>query len=106
PHAGLFGHRNHRFQEIADVAPHLLNSVRAFSGKRRKVLDAIIVESSQSRAGPASFRVVTLHRAMSIKVVFHYRKPRPARCRDGSPDLVDFFVPAGPAIESVGKSVD
>ena len=106
PDSRLFRHRHHRFQEVSDVFPHFFQVVGALVRKWRQIFNPVVIKCRQARARPAGFRVVSLHQAVGIKVVFHHRHSRCARRPDGLLNLLNFLVAARPAVESVGEPRD
>ena len=103
PHTRFRCHRHYGVQKIGDIVPHIVNGVHALRRYRRQILDAPVVESGQSRAGPPDLFVVTLHQAMCIEVVLDHRQARPAGRANRLPYLFDFFVPARYSVDGLRK---
>ena len=106
PYARFRRHRNHGFQEIRDVGPHLFERVHALIRQRRQILYAVVVERRQPRARPSGFLVVTLDNAVRVKVVLDYGETGTASRADRRPHFLDLLVAARPSVDGVGKSAD
>jgi hypothetical protein len=101
PDAGLLRYRDHCFQEIAKVGPHLIDAMRPFFRKWRQVLDLAVIERRHAGAAPSRLLVVALDNAMRVEVVLDHRQARASRSTDRLANLLDLGVAAGPSIDGV-----
>src|SRR5712691_9106124 len=104
PDAAFLGHRDHRFQEIRGITPHLIETVRPFLRKRRQVLDAVVIVRRQPCASPSDFLVISLHNAVRTDVVLHHWQSSPARGANGLLNLLYLLVSSRLSIKGVRKT--
>ncbi len=86
---------------------HISSSVCAPSfGQRRQILDAGVIERSESRAGASGLFVITFDDAVRVEIVFHHGKPRTAGRANRLADLLDLLIASGLAIDRLRKTSD
>src|SRR5262249_28343525 len=105
-HATLFGNWNDRFQEIGDVAPHLIERMHTFFRQWRQVFNSIDIEPSQSGSTPAIDFVVAFYGAMRIEVVLNRWHPNLPGSTDRILKEFDLFIPAGATVDRIWKPAD